>query len=267
MKRRRPKLGQHFLVHRGIRERIADLLSCRPGDTWLEIGAGHGEMTALLAERAGRVLAVETDAELAKGLRERFQNTPTVEIIHGDILALPPEEVGRRAPGRLRVYGNLPYYITSPILTHLFASIREVEDIFVVVQREVAERIVARPGRRTYGYLSALAQFYTEPEILLRIPPGAFRPPPRVRSALVRLRPPGAGRDIRPEEAQTFVRFLGICFRQKRKTLFNNLRGPFPAERIGEALQAKGYTMRTRAEELGVSELLELFRGLAKQPS
>ncbi|MFQ5817064.1 MAG: 16S rRNA (adenine(1518)-N(6)/adenine(1519)-N(6))-dimethyltransferase RsmA [Terriglobia bacterium] len=262
---RRPKLGQHFLVHRGMRERIVELLGCGAGDCWLEIGAGHGEMTALLARRAARVLAVEADAWLVSELRGRFREVPAVEVIHADILQVSFAELaGASGAGSLRVYGNLPYYITSPILSHLFGSLTLIEDIFVVVQREVGERLATAPGRREYGYLSALTQFYTLPKLLLRIPPGAFRPPPRVQSALVRLKPPGVGSEVAPAEAEAFIRFLGLCFRQKRKTLVNNLRRVYPLAQVQAALSASGHTLRTRAEALSVRELLELYRRLAR---
>ncbi|MFQ5927184.1 MAG: 16S rRNA (adenine(1518)-N(6)/adenine(1519)-N(6))-dimethyltransferase RsmA, partial [Terriglobia bacterium] len=262
--RRRPKLGQHFLVNRGLREQIVELLGCRADDCWVEIGAGHGEMTALLAARAARVLAVETDARLVAELRARFREEPGVEVIHADILRVSLAKLAAlRGAGSLRVYGNLPYYITSPILAHLFASLALVEDIFVVVQREVAERLVATPGRREYGYLTVLTRFYTVPTLLQRIPPSAFRPPPRVNSALLHLKPPGVGSEVARAEAEAFIRFLRLCFRQKRKTLVNNLRGVYPREAVRAAMTASGHTVQMRAEALSVGELLELYRQLA----
>ncbi len=269
-RRKRPKLGQHFLVHSGLRERIANLLACQPGDCWLEIGAGHGEMTALLAARAACVLAVETDAQLIATLREQFRDAAHVHLIHANILDLRLAELlaGYASPGlhrgspSLRVYGNLPYYITSPILRHLFAQLDTIRDIFVVVQREVAARLVAKTGSRDFGYLSAITHFYTTPRLLLRLPPGAFRPPPRVHSALVRLEPPGHAPKLSPAQADAFLSFLGNCFRQKRKTLFNNLRCAFLPEQVAAVLTQHGHTLRTRAEALDAQELLEIFRAL-----
>jgi 16S rRNA (adenine1518-N6/adenine1519-N6)-dimethyltransferase len=250
------------LVSRGVRERIVRLLDLHPQDRWLEIGAGRGEVTAVVAAGAGRVWAVETDARLVEQLRTALGSTDRVEILHADILTVRLEELAERAGGRLRVYGNLPYAITSPILAHLFASPDVIADIFVVVQREVAERLVARAGTRDFGYLSALAQFHTEPRLLLSIPPGAFRPPPRVHSALVHLAPRAANRTLPAAEADGFLRFLRACFRQKRKTLVNNLRDWCPPAAVEAALAAAGHTAKTRAEQLGVDELLELCRRL-----
>lgn len=269
-RRKRPKLGQHFLAHSGLRQRIANLLACQPSDCWLEIGAGHGEMTTLLAARTACVLAVETDGQLIATLRERFRDSPHVHPIHANILNLSLAELAARyaslCPERdgseLRVYGNLPYYITSPILRHLFAQLDTIRDIFVVVQREVAARLVAKAGRRDFGYLSAITQFYTTPTLLLRLPSSAFHPPPRVHSALVRLEPSGYLPNLSPAQADAFLHFLGNCFRQKRKTLFNNLRGVFPAEQVQAVLTEHGHTLQTRAEALGVEELLEIFGAL-----
>ena len=188
----RQRLGQHFLGDPSWQKRILETLPRSPDDVWIEIGAGHGEMTRLLAGERRRVIAVETDARLAENLRQRVVSHPAewpgVEVVEGDVLQLDLAKLGGE---RFRVYGNLPYYITSPILHHLFRFADRIASIHAVMQFEVAARIVARPGRRSYGYLSAACQFYTQPEILLRIPPGAFRPPPRVTSALVRMALPG----------------------------------------------------------------------------
>src|SRR3989338_8891245 len=201
-RRPRPPLGQPFLADSRMAGRILEALVCHTEDSWLEIGAGHGEMTAGLAEAGAAVVAVERDPKLAAALRAQLAGFPRARVVESDILETRLDTLAREAGvARWRVYGNLPYYITSPILQHLFASIELIADIHIVVQREVAERLAARPGSRYYGYLSVLAQFYTTPEILLAVPRGAFRPPPKVESVLVRLRPPrgrAAPRGARP---------------------------------------------------------------------
>ncbi|MGC2333933.1 MAG: 16S rRNA (adenine(1518)-N(6)/adenine(1519)-N(6))-dimethyltransferase RsmA, partial [Candidatus Acidiferrales bacterium] len=183
------KLGQHFLGDPAWQKRILETLPRGPDDVWLEIGTGHGEMTRLLAGRGRRVISIEADLRLAENLRRRIESQatewPCVEIVSGDVLQLDLAKIG--GGGRFRVYGNLPYYITSPILHHLFGYADQIASIHIVIQFEVAARIAARPGRREYGYLSAACQFYARPEIVLQVPPSAFRPPPRVRSALVRM--------------------------------------------------------------------------------
>lgn len=255
----RQKLGQHFLTSPAWRARIGNSIRAISDSTWLEIGAGHGEMTEFLARIAHRVIAIETDASLAGRLRERAPAWPNVEIIHADILKL---DIGAIAGQKFRVYGNLPYYITSPILHHLFQLADKIESIHVVIQLEVAARIAARPGRRDYGYLSALCQFYAKPEILFRIPPGAFRPPPKVSSALVKMNLPGERATLGIADDAAFLEFLQNSFAQKRKTIRNNLRGNYGEEHLDVALAACKLSSHTRAEELSLAQFAALFNFL-----
>jgi 16S rRNA (adenine1518-N6/adenine1519-N6)-dimethyltransferase len=259
----RQRLGQHFLGDAGWRRRILETLPRHPGETWVEIGAGHGEMTELLAGDARRVIAIETDAQLAERLRERVNaepaDWPDVEVVSADILHA---DLGQLTGGRFRVYGNLPYYITSPILHQLFRWADQIASIHIVIQLEVAARIAARPGRREYGYLSAACQFYAKPEIVMRIPPGAFRPPPRVTSALVRMTLPGERAGLGITDEQRFLEFVQLCFGQKRKTLRNNLRAVASDERIHEALGASGVRSDARAEQLTLAQFAALFERL-----
>jgi 16S rRNA (adenine1518-N6/adenine1519-N6)-dimethyltransferase len=252
----RQRLGQHFLTDPAWRTRILAAISLCTDDTLVEIGAGHGEMTCDLARRAGRVIAIETDARLVERLRASAAGWPNVEIIHGDVLAL---DLSQLAVNRFRVYGNLPYYITSPILHHLFRSADRIESIHAVVQFEVAARIVARPGRRAYGYLSAACQFYTHPEILLRIPPGAFRPRPKVNSALLGMHLPGERHQLAVEDELEFLRFVQLCFEQKRKTLRNNLRSAFSDEQLEAVLSSNHLSRNVRAEQLNLAQFAGFF--------
>lgn len=252
------RLGQHFLKDEAWRTRILRSLAVQPDQVWLEIGAGHGEMTRELARVARRVIAIELDAPLVATLQRLAEELPNVEVHSGDILALDLEKLGLR-PGaeRVKVYGSLPYYITSPILRRLFEHAGAIDSIFAVIQFEVAARLAARAGRREYGFLSVLAQFYAQPEIVFRIPPGAFRPRPKVASALVRLA-------IRRERVQVgdeekFIAFVGKCFEQKRKTLLNNLKHVAGAENASGAIRAAGLPPGVRAEELTVEEFAALY--------
>jgi 16S rRNA (adenine1518-N6/adenine1519-N6)-dimethyltransferase len=254
----RQRLGQNFLTDAGWRERIAATLGSGTDATWLEIGAGHGEMTALLAKRAARVVAVELDSRLLPRLREKAREWPNVEIVGGDILEL--DLASLFGGSRFHVYGNLPYYITSPILHHLFAHAGSIDSISIVVQWEVATRIAALPARRDYGYLSVLAQYFSRPEILLRIPPGAFRPRPKVTSALVRLAMPGEGARLSLRDETNFLEFVKTCFAQKRKTLANNLRATLGEERARALINAAGLRSDARAEQLSVAQFAQLFK-------
>ena len=156
---------------------------------WIEIGAGHGEMTEHLLRSGVPVYAVELDKALIAGLQRLAKKHPNLTVVPGDVLET---DLGAIAAGRrIRLYGNLPYYITSPILHHFFRYADLIDEIHIVVQWEVAQRLTARPGNKSYGYLSVATQFYSRPELVLKIPRGAFRPPPEVDSALVTLRLPG----------------------------------------------------------------------------
>jgi 16S rRNA (adenine1518-N6/adenine1519-N6)-dimethyltransferase len=224
-------------------------------------------MTLALAQASGSVAAVERDPGLAAGLRALLGGFASARAVEGDILkvSLPAlaEEMG--CP-RLRVYGNLPYYITSPILRHLFAAVSVIADIHVMVQREVADRLVARPGGRDYGYLSVLAQWHTAAEVLLPVPRGAFQPPPQVESALVRLAPPGKGGTLDVGDVGAFLRFVGVCFHQKRKTLRNNLRGAYSLAQVEAALATMALDPHARAEELTLEQFARLFDVLQRMP-
>jgi 16S rRNA (adenine1518-N6/adenine1519-N6)-dimethyltransferase len=256
-------LGQNFLADPAWRNRVAGLLPHDPGKVWIEIGPGHGEMTEFLAAQAEHVIAIELDEKLLPGLNALAARLENVTIVPGDVLSI---NLGEVAGGRkFSVYGSLPYYITSPIVHHLFQTSATLEAAFIVVQLEVAERLAARPGVRDYGYLSTFAQFYSQPELLLRIPPGAFRPAPKVASALVALRPPGARARLSVTDEQAFLDFLKGCFAQKRKMLRNNLRG-LPhgpsAKRAEEAITRAGIAERARAEELTLDDFARLFAAL-----
>lgn len=255
----RQRLGQHFLADAAWRKRIFETLPHDSGGVWVEIGAGHGEMTEWLASTARRVIAIETDLRLVERLRERAPAWPGVEVVAGDILTL---DLAQLAGGPFRVYGNLPFYIASPILAHLFRFTGPILSIYVVVQFEVAARIVAPPGRRSYGYLSALCQFYAHPQTRLRIPPGAFRPPPKVTSALVEMKFPGERTSLDIAEEDRFLRFVQACFGQKRKTLRNNLRSFAPAADVEAALAACGLRSYVRAEQLSLAQFARVFRQL-----
>jgi len=264
----RQRLGQHFLADAGWREEIARAIrvsaqSVAPSPAgnsaefcWIEIGAGHGEMTERLASTGAPVHAIELDAQLAATLKQLAKRFPNVEIVSADILE---SDIGKIAAGkRVRIYGNLPYYITSPILRHLFASADIIDEIHIVVQHEVALRLAAQPGTRDYGYLSVLTQYFSRPELVLEIPRGAFRPPPEVGSALVTLRLPGERAKLPQIDEASFLDFVKLCFAQKRKTLVNNLKSRVKAELVREALANLKLRVDARAEQLSVANLAAL---------
>lgn len=264
----KPKLGQNFLADPAAAVAIADALGDVSRATVVEIGPGGGAITQILAARARRLIAVELDRALAADLRERF---PAIEVVNADILAT---DLSRLRTGcgefaeedeKLRVVGNLPYYITSPILMHLFEHSDAISTAVVMMQREVANRVSAAPGSRDYGVLSATTHLYASVERILELPPEAFMPPPDVHSSVLRLR-------MRPRfaelgvKAETFLPFLRQCFAQKRKTLGKNLRAAgFLAERVAESLERSGIAATARAEEVDLERMAALWKALSRE--
>jgi 16S rRNA (adenine1518-N6/adenine1519-N6)-dimethyltransferase len=271
----RQRLGQHFLADLHWREEIARAIRVSPhsavplpaedGHSWIEIGAGHGEMTEHLATTGTPVCAIELDAPLASVLRNLATKFPNLTIVHGDVLK---QDVAAIAAGRrIRLYGNLPYYITSPILHHLFAFADVIDEMHLVVQSEVAERLAAKPATRDYGYLSVMTQFYARPELVFEIPRQAFAPPPEVGSSLVTLRLPGERAKLPGIDATAFLDFVKVCFSKKRKTLVNNLRPLAEPEATRRALNFLSLRPDARAEQLSVAELAALYTSLHRDPT
>jgi 16S rRNA (adenine1518-N6/adenine1519-N6)-dimethyltransferase len=232
---------------------------------WIEVGAGHGEMTEHLLQSGAPVIAVELDPPLVERLQKLARDRPNLTVVPGDVLET--DLAGLAAGRRIRIYGNLPYYITSPILHRFFEYAALIDEAYIVIQLEVAQRLTAKPGNKLYGYLSVATQFYSRPDFALRLPPGAFRPPPQVGSALVALRFPGAGAQLQIENAEGFLEFVKTCFGQKRKTLSNNLRGIVDPEHVRESLQQLKLREDARAEQLTVAHFAALYRRFATNPS
>ncbi len=228
---------------------------------WIEIGAGHGEMTELLVRSGVQVYAVELDPPLVERLQRLAARHPNLTIVPGDVLEtdLPALAAGRR----IRIYGNLPYYITSPILHRFFSFAGRIDEIHIVIQLEVALRLTAHPGGKLYGYQSVATQFYTLPEFVLKLPPGAFSPPPEVASALVTLRLPGPGAQMGIGNPQEFLEFVKTCFAQKRKTLANNLRSLAEPKQIRALLQDLKIREDARAEQLSAQQFVAVYGAIA----
>jgi len=257
--RPRKSLGQNFLADPVALDRILAAADLCPADLIVEVGAGTGTLTRLLAERAGRVLALELDDRLVELLHDQVAGLPNVEIIHGDVLQFSTARFGDQA---FKVVGNLPYYITSAILRHFLENVPRPQLIVVTVQREVAARIVAGPG--DMSLLAVSVQLYGQPRIVARIPAGAFYPPPEVDSAVLQIEVsefPSTLRAAGVEEAP-FFRVVRAGFSQKRKTLRNSLSAglglaPADTERL---LEQAGIDPRRRAETLGLEEWARVAR-------
>jgi 16S rRNA (adenine1518-N6/adenine1519-N6)-dimethyltransferase len=278
----RQRLGQHFLEDAGWREQIARAIGVSPHSTlhsttaaasfsgalsdrnqsycWIEVGAGHGEMTEHLLSTGASVYAVELDALLAARLQKLAKQFPNLTVVHEDVLETDPAVIagGRR----IHLYGNLPYYITSPILHHFFTFADLIDEIHIVIQEEVALRLTAKPETKQYGYLSVVTQLYARPEFVLQIPRGAFSPPPEVGSALATLRLPGERAKLSLRDEEAFLDFVKLCFSQKRKTLVNNLRSLASPDAVREILTAQNLRVDARAERLSVSQFAALHTSL-----
>lgn len=256
----KPKLGQNFLIDLQAAQRITAALGDLAGRTVVEIGPGTGAITELLAARAEHVIAVELDRQFAAGLSGKFE-PGRVTVVEQDVLQFDFAAAAVNGE-RLRVAGNLPYYITSPILLKLAASHAALDLAVLMVQREVADRVTAQPGSRDFGLLSATLQLYGPVEQLFTLPPSAFSPPPNVHSSVFRWRFAPRFAELGVEEAG-FLRFLRQAFAQKRKTLANNLRaaGIAPAVAVA-ALASAGIDQKMRAEALPIEKLAFLWKNL-----
>lgn len=242
------RLGQHFLNRTSILERIAQEVCAQGEPLVIEIGPGRGALTQFLLLRVQRLIAIEVDPVLAQYVRHKFASAEKLQVIESDILKADLAQWGPAV-----IAGNLPYYITSPILEKTLAA-PFLKAVFLM-QREVAERLMAKPGSRDYGYLSVRVQLQSKVEKVMHVPAGAFQPPPKVDSTVVRLTPTSAPVD----DIEGFLKFAGLCFAMKRKNLRNNL-AAYPE--ISEMKEA-----RLRAEQLSIPELIDLWQRLVKPAS
>lgn len=260
--RPRKRLGQHFLASPAILDRIVAHAELGPQDAVLEVGAGLGSLTARLAERAGHVVAVEVDEAMVRILGEVKDRYPNVEIVQADVLRLDLDALF--PPGLTRkVVSNLPYRIASPLIVRLLQEVRALERAVLTVQREVAERVVASPGTRDYGLLTLLVRYRARAEIVERIPPRAFLPPPRVHSAVLLLRPRQP-----PEVADEALlfRLIRAAFAQRRKQLRNALQAAgLPIEELERAARQAGIDLGRRGETLPLEAFVALTDALARR--
>jgi len=259
--RRRKALGQHWLVDRRVLGRIARAADITPEDTVIEVGAGSGLLTGLLAQRSARLIAVEVDPELATVLRERFRDREHVHVLEANVLSVAPEELLARGGGGLPyvVVGNLPYFIGSAIVRHFLAARAQPRRLLVTLQAEVARNVAAAPGDMTF--LSVEVQYYAEPRLLFEVPPSAFRPPPKVRSAVLRL-DTRHGTAVEVDDREAFFRLVQAGFAARRKQLRNALAiglGCGPAEAEALLLEA-GLDADRRAQTLTLPEWAALYR-------
>ncbi len=261
------KFGQNFLIDAHVLDKIMDAAQIGEDDFVLEIGPGIGTLTQYLCEHARQVLAVKIDKNLIPILKETLTPFKNVEVRQGDILKQDIQEIADRYNGGnpIKVVANLPYYITTPILMELFESRVPLANVTVMVQKEVADRMKAEPGTKTYGALSLAVQYYAEPYIAAFVPPNCFMPRPAVGSAVIRLdcltKTP-----IEVKDEKLMFRLIRASFNQRRKTLQNGIANSpelsFSKEEVAEALAMAGLDARLRGEKLGLAQFAELADNL-----
>jgi 16S rRNA (adenine1518-N6/adenine1519-N6)-dimethyltransferase len=258
------RFGQHFLSDPRILARIADALAPGASETVIEVGAGRGALTAELTARAGRVIALEIDRALAAKLRERFAADPKVEVVEGDVLQ---QDLGALAGGPYALIGNVPYYITTPIIFHAMHPPRPGRAVFLV-QREVAERMAAPPGSRTYGALSVTLQALARVELLFGVPAGAFKPPPKVESSVVRITPRDAP-GVPPALEARFRSLVQGAFAQRRKQMRRVVRSlaPLDAAAADQLLASAAIAPDARPEVLSPMDFTRLLAALDALPA
>ncbi|NBD28104.1 16S rRNA (adenine(1518)-N(6)/adenine(1519)-N(6))-dimethyltransferase RsmA [Paenibacillus glycinis] len=262
-------LGQNFLIDQNILNKIVSAAELDETKGALEIGPGIGALTQRLAQTAGRVTAVEIDNRLIPILRDVLADTPNVHVEHGDVLKLDLRELMEKQFGGLAgvsVVANLPYYVTTPILMKLLEEKLPLENIVVMIQKEVAQRMAAKPGGKEYGSLSVAVQYYCEPELVCIVPHTVFIPQPNVDSAVIKL----SLRDkpaVEVEDEDFFFRTVQACFAQRRKTIANNLTayvGKPNRELLGPLLEGCGIDPTRRGETLSLAEFAALSHALLK---
>jgi 16S rRNA (adenine1518-N6/adenine1519-N6)-dimethyltransferase len=257
---KRRALGQHFLRDASVARAIVDLLAPTAADLVVEIGPGEGALTEHLARRAGRVIALEVDRPLIERLRRRFT---TIDVLEADARRWEYGALERPPGGRVLVAGNLPYSVGKPILQALVEARGAIDEMALMLQLEVAERVAAAPGSKTFGSLSVLTQVYCDVRLVLRVPPGAFRPPPKVESAVLHLRPLPVPR-VEFADQPRFHAVVRAAFAQRRKTLANALAAGLglSVAAAREAARTAGVDAGRRAETLDLKEFAALARRL-----
>ena len=241
----RKRFGQNFLKDSTVINHIVDVIAISEHDHLVEIGPGEGAITVPILNKARKLDVVEIDRDLVAALRLRFANHPKFSIHEGDALNFRLETLA--AQTKLRVIGNLPYNISTPLLFHLFQQSEHIEDMHFMLQKEVVDRMCALPGDSNYGRLSVMTAFYCEAENLFDVPPESFFPAPKVMSAVVRLSP-NANPPI-PVKAKTLEKVVSTAFSQRRKTLRNSLKSMFDAS----TLESMGIDPQARAETLSLN--------------
>jgi 16S rRNA (adenine1518-N6/adenine1519-N6)-dimethyltransferase len=257
------RLGQNFLVDKNIQHKIIQALELKTNEIILEIGSGRGEMTGLIAKNVERVFALEIDSSLCAILENNLSGLGNVEIINQDILKFNPSLYFKGFKNKIKVFGNIPYYISSPIIEHLLDYQDKIESIFITIQKEFAQRVVALPGSKDYGSLSCFVQYYSEPRIIFNIKKTSFLPVPKVDSSLIRI----GIRNKLPlgkDQEKLFFKIVRAAFNKRRKTLRNSLEGIIPRDKLNMFFLKSGIDRNIRPEDLSQQDFFNLVKFIKK---
>lgn len=253
------RLGQNFLIDQNIQAKIINTCELKPSDSILEIGAGRGELTRLIADQVKRVYALEIDRFLGEILRDNLEGHANVEIIHQDILKFNLKRYFRKIKKKIKVIGNIPFYITTPIIEHLLRYLDKIDTVFLTVQKEFASRIIALPGCKDYGSFSCFIQYYTIPKIAFSIKKSCFLPAPKVDSCFLRL-------DIRQKltlskkKEEFLFKIIRSAFNQRRKTLRNSLKEVISKKKLELFFNQYGIDSSVRPEALSLDDFENLVK-------
>lgn len=251
------KLGQNFLTDKNILRKLVASYGLSGSERVLEIGAGYGELTRLIAPHVRDLYALEIDRGLAGILKDNTSGQRNIKVINRDILKFDPRVYFKGTKGKIKVIGNIPYYITTPIIETIIGCRDKISSAFITVQKEFAERITAAKGGKEYGSFSCFVQYYTEPKVLFAIKKNSFFPPPKVDSCLLRLKMREAPA-VKVKDEKVFFKIIRAAFNQRRKTLRRSLRGILPAQKLNAFLSASPAGPDARPEELSLSDFARL---------
>ncbi len=261
--RPRKSQGQNFLTDTPILDSIERAIACPPGDVLLEVGGGYGALTERLAKKGAPLTVVEPDHKLFAMLERKYGKASGIHLVKADILKLDLAPLAPAQPARLTLAGNIPYYLTTPLITRLLTQYASIlRKIYLMVQREVADRLAAKPGTKAYGALTLCAQYYSLPKKILDVPAGCFRPRPKVDSAFIELEMKTAF-SLSGDSEKRFFTLVRAIFQSRRKMLSNSLKSlGRPFEKVQEALAKTGIDPQIRGEQLGIGKLIELSTAL-----
>lgn len=255
--RARKRFGQNFLIDDNVIHNIVSAIHPKPGDNLVEIGPGQGALTRRLLEHCPTLQVLELDRDLSALLIDKFHNYPEFRLHQGDALKTDFQQF-RRGDAPLRIVGNLPYNISTPLIFHLLAYAGDISDMHFMLQKEVVDRLAAVPGEKSYGRLSVMVQYYCQVEPLFTVPPGSFHPAPKVESAIVRLLPHGDAPHP-ADDVDLLQKIVSTCFQQRRKTLRNTLKQFADAQQ----LEQLDIDLGLRPEALGIADFVKLSNRLS----